>query len=550
MKFKKLLSLLLVCCCVFAVFSPAAVAAQEETPKTFRLLSVGNSFSDDAVAYLYRLAKNAGVKTVVVASMDLPGCDLSVHRINMKSDIPTYKYTKCGNTTGGKTRIYNNISILSALNDENWDYVTIQQSSTLSGVKKSYNEDLDYVIDYIQKNKPLKTTRLCWHMTWAYGSDFNEDKFEPYHFDQVEMYDAICNAVKKKIASNKNFAFIIPAGTAIQNLRTSYIGDNLNRDGRHLNDIGRYTASLMFLRSFGFSVDGVEWLPNSGELCRSYLPAIKAAVNDAFESPFSLTDESAVCNHDGSSESRYNTVVKKRGKSPNCTDAGLTDGLYCKACKTFVKAQKPIPQNEEHDFKYTVLCPATTVAAGECIATCTRCNKSERQSVSKIKKATAEKKAYDYTGKPIEPAFNVAAADGKTLVFGEDYTVKYLDGRTGIGVHRVRIIFKNRYFGSLETEFTITPKRTSLKKLKAESGGFSAKWKTRKNISGYVLEYSKSPTFDDGSEKLVKLRDRSTANRSFAAKKGVYYVRIRTFLDKSSKTLYSVWSEAEKIKVK
>lgn len=38
---------------------------------------------------------------------------------------------------------------------------------------------------------------------------------------------------------------IIPTGTAIQNARTSFVGDHMNRDGYHLDlKIGRYTAAL------------------------------------------------------------------------------------------------------------------------------------------------------------------------------------------------------------------------------------------------------------------------------------------------------------------
>ena len=41
---------------------------------------------------------------------------------------------------------------------------------------------------------------------------------------------------------------IIPAGTAIQNARTSFIGDNFNRDGYHLTfGLGRYTAACTWL---------------------------------------------------------------------------------------------------------------------------------------------------------------------------------------------------------------------------------------------------------------------------------------------------------------
>ncbi len=47
------------------------------------------------------------------------------------------------------------------------------------------------------------------------------------------MYHAIVDAVKKAGKAYK-IKMIIPTGTAIQNARTSFIGDHMNRDGHHL----------------------------------------------------------------------------------------------------------------------------------------------------------------------------------------------------------------------------------------------------------------------------------------------------------------------------
>ena len=57
------------------------------------------------------------------------------------------------------------------------------------------------------------------------------------------MFQTIVSAVSP-VAKENNISIIIPAGTAIQNGRTSHIGDNFCRDGYHLNlTYGRYTAS-------------------------------------------------------------------------------------------------------------------------------------------------------------------------------------------------------------------------------------------------------------------------------------------------------------------
>ena len=56
------------------------------------------------------------------------------------------------------------------------------------------------------------------------------------------MYECIVNATKEKVVPRTDFTAIIPSGTAIQNVRTSYIGDNLTKDTYHLNSLGRVIA--------------------------------------------------------------------------------------------------------------------------------------------------------------------------------------------------------------------------------------------------------------------------------------------------------------------
>jgi hypothetical protein len=78
------------------------------------------------------------------------------------------------------------------------------------------------------------------------------------------MYHAIVDAVnqaKNLVAIDR----IVPVGTAIQNGRTSFVGDNFTRDGYHLDElIGRYTAaSTWFEAIFGQNVIGNLYKPNA-----------------------------------------------------------------------------------------------------------------------------------------------------------------------------------------------------------------------------------------------------------------------------------------------
>ena len=82
------------------------------------------------------------------------------------------------------------------------------------------------------------------HQTWAYASTSKHSGFKNYNCNQLTMYQAIADAVKKAAKVNK-IKIVIPSGTAIQNARTSFIGDHLNRDGNSLIH-GQLIAVVVF----------------------------------------------------------------------------------------------------------------------------------------------------------------------------------------------------------------------------------------------------------------------------------------------------------------
>lgn len=95
--------------------------------------------------------------------------------------------------------------------------------------------------------------------------------------------------MKKAVKANK-IKIVIPSGTAIQNARTSFIGDHLNRDGYHLDvKIGRYTAACTwFERIFKHSVVGNPYAPEGLDEARKAV-AQKAA-HAAVKHPYKVTE--------------------------------------------------------------------------------------------------------------------------------------------------------------------------------------------------------------------------------------------------------------------
>lgn len=225
-----------------------------------KILAIGNSFSDDAIEhYLYGLVEAAG-HSVVIGNLFSSGATLSLHWQNASTDAATYSYRKI-NQDGVKEKRANT-SISMALVEEDWDYISFQQASSYSGQYQTFVEPLSALYDYVKGRATNPQVKYILHQTWAYPQNTTASAFARYGNDQETMYAAIVDAyIQAKGLINADL--IVPAGTAIQNGRTSVVGDNFHRDASHLDlHIGRYTASAAWFEAiFGESVIGNTYKP-------------------------------------------------------------------------------------------------------------------------------------------------------------------------------------------------------------------------------------------------------------------------------------------------
>jgi hypothetical protein len=258
--------------------------------KNLKVLAIGNSFSVDAMEYLYKIADNYGIPNITLGILYIPGAALSTHVDSINNSLSNYVYYK--NTNDSWTYNKSSSTLLYGLEDEDWDIITIQQVSGLSGIATSYNEDIDAIINYVNDNKTNSEASIVWHMTWAYQTYSSHPDFYRYSLNQFTMYNAIINTVQEKIDIRDDISYVIPSGTAIQNARTSYFGDTLTRDGYHLSyDYGRYIASLTwFYKITDLPINQITYKPSN--LSDEDLMVIKEAVISAVENPYVITDSS------------------------------------------------------------------------------------------------------------------------------------------------------------------------------------------------------------------------------------------------------------------
>ena len=255
-----------------------AVSALTATARTVRILAIGNSFSRDAIEQnLHELAAADG-DTAIIGNLFIGGCSLERHLNNVRDDKHDYVYRKIG--ADGKRIERKNVSVKDALQDDLWDYISVQQASPLSGMTDTYSASLPSLLDYVKANAKGKPN-IVLHQTWAYQQGAPHSGFRNYGNDQLTMYNAIVNA-NKKAAKIGKIKTVIPSGTAIQNARTSFIGDNMNRDGYHLDEgVGRFTAACAWYEKlFGKDVTINGYLPKdmNPDLARVARQAAHSAV--------------------------------------------------------------------------------------------------------------------------------------------------------------------------------------------------------------------------------------------------------------------------------
>lgn len=272
----------------------SAVKQDWDDDGELKILAIGNSFSDDAMEYVYQVAKDAGVEKITLGNMYIGGCSLATHLDNAINNKGAYQYRT---NTSGTWSSKNSVSIKTAVESDDWDFITFQQVSGYSGIADSYDD----LVDLINIVEPLNpSARLAWHMTWAYQKGSGHADFSKYNKDQMTMYNAIVDSVNSKILTNEKIEIVIPSGTAIQNTRTSFIGDTLTRDGYHLSlGIGRYIASMTYVKALtGLSIDNSVTKPDDVD---SYeLKAIIESVNNAIKTPYSVTTSSFPTKQGGS----------------------------------------------------------------------------------------------------------------------------------------------------------------------------------------------------------------------------------------------------------
>ena len=173
---------------LFPIGSARADQKTASKTKTVRLVTVGNSFSQNATRYLGDLVKAKG-HTLIHRPLAIGGASMQVHWDKAQLHEKDPKDPKGW---------YGKKSLRQELMSEPWDFVTIQQASIKSHNVDTYRPFAKQLYDYIKKSAPK--AEILMHQTWAYRVDdprFTKPSKSPGEpSTQKEMYEGLSKAYK------------------------------------------------------------------------------------------------------------------------------------------------------------------------------------------------------------------------------------------------------------------------------------------------------------------------------------------------------------------
>ena len=231
-----------------------------------KVLDIGNSYSEDALALLPTVVQNCkvDVKDMCIYKFIRSGAsffswcqvydnqdtyDYSFYRAlgKMSVNVPT------GVSPGDNGSLFRRV-----LSEVEWDLIIIHQYSPYAPYYDMWGSEeaggcLDKFLSIIKKHQPnAKIGFMIVHSYWDnYGG--NKEK------SSLERWQKIAGSVRQ-LMQDYDIQFIIPYGTAVENLRSSSLnnGYDLTRDGTHLGyGLGEYTAACCYYESLLYPRTGV-----------------------------------------------------------------------------------------------------------------------------------------------------------------------------------------------------------------------------------------------------------------------------------------------------
>lgn len=290
--------------------------------KSLKLLSIGNSFSRNTMENLYHIALDQGFTDIELGYFYYPGASITRHwkmatnaeslknAENAVTELTNYHYFRWENNgwydysmsekeaqawiTDSENAAVKPSDIFEyGIKDKAWDIIDLQLSSIEAD--GGVFDKLDELLGIVDGLKNTDTKYGCLQ-TWAFSEDSKHGQYLIQYKDKgltpIDQYnDIITNSNIILRDYNGKITYFVPSGTAVQNMRTTYVGDNLSDDGYHMNMLGSYISSMTLLRELtGATLGDVTYKTNTEKLSDEDLRLAKWAVDSAMKNKFAITE--------------------------------------------------------------------------------------------------------------------------------------------------------------------------------------------------------------------------------------------------------------------
>lgn len=238
---------------------------------TLKVLDIGNSYTDDATALLPLIAENSGIDMTNLCLYKATRGGATYKNwydvYNDKDIGYAYSISKVlgglnANVVTGEGPKGDGSLFRSLLTNEQWDVIIIHQMSSYAPYYNRWTENsnagyLNELLNIIKKHQPKAVIgTYIIHSLWDKHARNKERS-------SFERWKLISQSVKQ-MQKDYGIDFVIPYGTAIENLRASSLNNeyDLTRDGTHCGyGLCRYTAACCYYEAliapqYGISVLG------------------------------------------------------------------------------------------------------------------------------------------------------------------------------------------------------------------------------------------------------------------------------------------------------
>ena len=261
-----------------------------------KVLDIGNSYTNDATNMLPKITAASGSDIsdmCLYKAIRSSGSFKSWYDLYHDNDNQTYTISKVmggidANITTGSGEAGDGSLFREALENEKWDIIIMHQRSNYAPYYDDWNTTgndgyLKEFLDILKDKQPQAMIGfLLVHSYWD-GYDGNKEQ------SSYLRWQLIANSVKR-LCEDYAISFVIPYGTAVENLRSSSLNNDydLTRDGVHCGfGLCRHTAACCYYESLIAPRSGISVLGNT-----SRYDASKA--EETTYPSVSVTDENAL----------------------------------------------------------------------------------------------------------------------------------------------------------------------------------------------------------------------------------------------------------------